>query len=180
MLAATEQFSWPWQFDFPPFFTLQPNEETRRKQMDAWCQLVLSYFQSKKQINLDVSSLTTTHKDLFSNPKINRKANSQLIQAILEELHRRGNLEWNDRSHQNATIAWRKASSWAADIEKWVRSTGRGNTVCTIYEIIDGDDTEGESFHGIDQAVIMEALRYLEKHGKAELINGGEGVKFFV
>lgn len=97
MPAATEQFSWPWQFDFPPFFTLQPNEETRRKQMDAWCQLVLSYFQSKKQINLDVSSLTTAHKDLFSNPKINRKANSQLIQAILDELHRRGNLEWNDR-----------------------------------------------------------------------------------
>lgn len=85
-----------------------------------------------------------------------------------------------NRSHQSATIAWRKASSWAADIEKWVRATGRGNTVCTIYEIIDGDDTEGESFHGIDQGVIMDALRYLQKHGKAELIDGGEGVKFFM
>lgn len=87
---------------------------------------------------------------------------------------------FRDRSHQSATIVWRRASSWAADIEKWVRSTGRGNTVCTIYEIIDGDDTEGEPFHGIDQAVIMDALRYLEKHGKAEIIDGGEGVKFFI
>nr|CDS35275.1 vacuolar protein sorting associated protein 25 [Hymenolepis microstoma]CUU98392.1 vacuolar protein sorting associated protein 25 [Hymenolepis microstoma] len=64
----------------------------------------------------------------------------------------------------------------AADIGRWVRSP----TVCTICEIIDGDNTEGESFHGIDQTVIMEALRYLEKHGKAEIIDGGEGVKFFI
>lgn len=97
MPAATGDFTWPWQYDFPPFFTLQPNEETRRKQMDAWCQLVLSYFQNKKETNLDVSSLSTTHKDLFCNSKINRKANSQLIEAILNELYRRGNLEWNDR-----------------------------------------------------------------------------------
>ena len=68
----------------------------------------------------------------------------------------------------------------AADIEKWVRSTGRSNTVCTIYEISDGDDTEGESFHGLDRDIIMDALRYLEKHGKAEIMEGGEGVKFGV
>ncbi|CDI97629.1 vacuolar protein sorting associated protein 25 [Echinococcus multilocularis] len=86
----------------------------------------------------------------------------------------------NDRSHKVASIQWRKASSWAADIEKWVRATGRGNTVCTIYEITDGDDTEGEPFHGLDRAVITEALRYLEKHGKAEIMDGGEGVKFFI
>lgn len=97
MPTATEEFTWPWQYDFPPFFTLQPNEETRRKQMDAWCQLVLGYFQSKRQTSLDMPSLMTTHTQLFNNPKISRKANPQLIQAVLDELHRRGNLEWNDR-----------------------------------------------------------------------------------
>ncbi|EUB56628.1 Vacuolar protein-sorting-associated protein 25 [Echinococcus granulosus] len=180
MPSANEEFSWPWQYDFPPFFTLQPNEETRHKQMDAWCQLVLSYFQSKKLFSVDVSTLMTSRCELFSNAKINRKANPQLIQTIFDELHRRGNLEWQDRSHKVASIQWRKASSWAADIEKWVRATGRGNTVCTIYEITDGDDTEGEPFHGLDRAVITEALRYLEKHGKAEIMDGGEGVKFFI
>ncbi len=84
------------------------------------------------------------------------------------------------RSHKNANIIWRKASGWAQEIERWVRSTGRGNTVCTLYEIVDGDDTEGETFHGIDQTVIMEALRYMEKHGKAEVMGDGEGVKFFL
>lgn len=52
--------------------------------------------------------------------------------------------------------------------------------MCTIYEIVDGDDTAGESFHGIDQSVILEALRYMEKKGKLELMGNGEGVKFFL
>lgn len=105
-------------------------------------------------------SYDVTHK-LFNQPKV----------GLFYDWH---------RSHKTASIQWRKASSWAADIEKWVRATGRGNTVCTIYEITDGDDTEGEPFHGLDRAVITEALRYLEKHGKAEIMEGGEGVKFFV
>lgn len=105
MPTASEEFCWPWQHDFPPFFTLQPNEETRRKQMDAWCQLVLSYFQSKKQLSVDVSTLMASQCELFSNPKINRKANSQLIQAIFDELHRRGNLEWQDRCVEHCSLS---------------------------------------------------------------------------
>ena len=97
MPTANDDFSWPWQYNFPPFFTLQPNNETRRKQMDAWCQLVLGYFQSKKQTSVDISSLMTPQCELFNNSKINRRANPQLVQAIFDELHKRGNLEWNDK-----------------------------------------------------------------------------------
>ncbi|BHF72304.1 Vacuolar protein-sorting-associated protein 25 [Sparganum proliferum] len=102
-----------------------------------------------------------------------------MVTTILDELHNRGNLEWLDRSHKSANIIWRKPSGWAKELEKWVKATGRNNTVCTIYEIIDGEETEGETFHGIDRDVIMEALRYMEKHGKAEVIGDSEGVKFF-
>ena len=28
-----------WQLSFPPFYTLQKNEETRKKQLDAWSSL---------------------------------------------------------------------------------------------------------------------------------------------
>ena len=73
-----------------------------------------------------------------------------------------------------------KASSLAADIEKWVRATGRGITVCTIYEITCGDDTEGVNFHVLDRDIIMEALRYLEKHGKGVIMEKREGVKFII
>ena len=36
---------WPWQYSFPPFFTLQPHKDTRDKQIEAWRHLVLNYCQ---------------------------------------------------------------------------------------------------------------------------------------
>ena len=32
-------FEWPWQYNFPPFFTLQKHQETREKQIDQWISL---------------------------------------------------------------------------------------------------------------------------------------------
>ena len=37
---------WPWQYSFPPFFTLQPHAPTREKQLEEWKHLVLSYCQA--------------------------------------------------------------------------------------------------------------------------------------
>lgn len=48
----------------------QPNADTYKKQMDAWCDLVLAYTRHKRidQLNVD-ESLST---ELFSNAAINR------------------------------------------------------------------------------------------------------------
>ncbi len=62
-------FQWPWQYHFPPFFTVQPNSDTRAKQVDAWCQLVLGYHRATKAYILDVSEAQSS---LFCNEKINR------------------------------------------------------------------------------------------------------------
>lgn len=74
------------------------------------------------------------------------------------------------------------------------------NTVCTLYELVHGDDTESEcklpffyffnyltvsltsvAFHKLDSTVLKQALHHLQSEGKAELMNigGNEGVKFF-
>ena len=45
---------WPWQYNFPPFFTLQPNEDTKNKQIDAWCDLILKYGREKRIFQLDL------------------------------------------------------------------------------------------------------------------------------
>ena len=39
----------PWQHSFPPFFTLQPHQETQRKQLDAWQTIVLGKLEISKQ-----------------------------------------------------------------------------------------------------------------------------------
>ncbi|KAF8565176.1 hypothetical protein P879_10329 [Paragonimus westermani] len=154
---SSQKFEWPWLYNFPPFFTLQPNAETRRKQQDAWCQLVLDYFRHKNVYNISIASIRDSSCSLFHNKSISRSANSDLISNVLDELHRRGNLEWIDKQRINARIIWRTPEEWADILFRWARDTGH--------------DTESEPFHGLDNTILLEALRCLQKRGKAELIS---------
>ena len=68
-MSLPASFQWPWQYEFPPFFTVQPNTDTRSKQLDAWCDLVLSYHRATKSYLLDVNEAQSS--PLFYNSKIN-------------------------------------------------------------------------------------------------------------
>ena len=68
-MSLPTSFQWPWQYEFPPFFTVQPNTDTRSKQLDAWCDLVLSYHRATKSYLLDVNEAQSS--PLFYNSKIN-------------------------------------------------------------------------------------------------------------
>ena len=68
-MTKPSSFSWPWQYTFPPFFTIQPNSDTRSKQVNAWCDLVLEYFKATKNYVLDVNEAQTS--PLFCNSAIN-------------------------------------------------------------------------------------------------------------
>ena len=72
--------SWPWQYSFPPFFTLQSHDETREKQLDQWVTLVLQYCQINKTTQLNLNEIRNT--DLFQNQKIERKASIQLVTEV--------------------------------------------------------------------------------------------------
>lgn len=50
------------------FFRLQPNVDTRQKQLAAWCSLVLSYCRQRKLYTLDV--LEAQESPVFNNKKI--------------------------------------------------------------------------------------------------------------
>ena len=100
-----EQFDWPWQYGFPPFFTLQPNLETRQKQLEAWCSLILSYCKQKKIFTFDVTEAQTC--ELFNNKSINRKLSQDDSMFVLETLRKHGNLYWADKKKTHFTIIWR-------------------------------------------------------------------------
>jgi ESCRT-II complex subunit VPS25 len=80
---------------------------------------------------------------------------------------------------------WRTPEEWATLIYNWVCANGMTNTVCTLFELHSGDDTQGQEFHGIELWLLQRALGVLERQGKAELVPGSSadrsdwGVKFF-
>lgn len=144
---------WPWQYSFPPFFTLQVNEDTKKKQLEAWCELVLNYCKRSRLFQLDLAESQNT--ELFNNKKIDRKCSLDLINAIVEELVKNGRAEWvqnelagrNSKSTQpkaKAFILWHTLDEWAKIIYEFVNKRALQNTVCTFYEIIDSKDNKNE------------------------------------
>ncbi|XP_035661224.1 vacuolar protein-sorting-associated protein 25-like [Branchiostoma floridae] len=171
------EFQWPWQYNFPPFFTIQPNKDTQAKQLEAWCLLVLSYCRHRRQYSLDVTDAQDS--PLFHNKKIDRKLPLDAVYTVLEELRKKGNIEWTDPKKRNrCLIMWRTPEEWGKIIYQWVTSNGMNNTVCTTYELVNGDDTTSQEFHGMESWLLTRALQTLQLERKAELM-GSEGVKFF-
>uniref|UniRef100_A0A8B9X184 Vacuolar protein-sorting-associated protein 25 n=1 Tax=Bos mutus grunniens TaxID=30521 RepID=A0A8B9X184_BOSMU len=114
-------FEWPWQYRFPPFFTLQPNVDTRQKQLAAWCSLVLTFCRLHKQSSMTV--MEAQESPLFNNVKLQRKLPVESIQVVLEELRKKGNLEWLDKNKSSFLIMWRRPEEWGKLIYQW-SSTG--------------------------------------------------------
>ncbi|CAH0383429.1 unnamed protein product [Bemisia tabaci] len=170
------EINWPWQYNFPPFFTIQPNKETQKLQLDAWKSLVLDYCRSTKQCVIDVRE--ANNSPVFHNAAISRKLPPEGILLVLEELAASGNAEPLDKTKTRWFIFWRTLQELASIIHTWAKDNGFTNTVCTFYELTNTPDQE---FSGIDEDVLQKALKELEKQGKAEVILSPEinGVKFF-
>lgn len=98
---------------------------------------------------------------------------------MLQKLQKLGLAEPLDKSQSNWEVYWHTIPEWADILYNWAVENAKQNTVCTLFEIT--NDDESQEFHQLDNSVIVKALRHLEKSGKCELINFGdsEGVKFY-
>ncbi|MBN3288940.1 VPS25 protein, partial [Polypterus senegalus] len=161
------------------FGRLQPNADTRQKQLVAWCSLVLTYCRHHKIYTLDV--MEAQESPIFNNKKIERKLPTDAVQIIFEELRKKGNLEWIDKNKSRCLIMWRRPEEWGKLIYQWVSKNGMTNSVFTLYELSNGDDTVKEEFHGLEEWMLLKSLQALQLEQKAEImaLNDSKGVKFF-
>ncbi|XP_031456435.1 vacuolar protein-sorting-associated protein 25 isoform X1 [Phasianus colchicus] len=189
-VSAAMSFAWPWQYSFPPFFTLQPNGETRQKQLAAWCALALAY--SRRQRLPAMTLREAQDSPLFANRRLQKSCRprpsrwcwrscARTVGGAVLCRGRPGNLEWLDKNKTSFMIMWRRPEEWGKLIYQWVSKNGLTNSVFTLYELISGDDTANEEFHGLDEAMLLRALQALQQEHKAEIItlDDGRGVKFF-
>ncbi len=182
---------WPWQYNFPPFYTLQPNEDTKKKQIDAWCDLVLQYCKENRIYQLDL--VESQMNELFNNKKIDRKCSIELITAIITELINRGRAEWFNEASKSpkktanrtdkCIILWHSLGEWAKLIYDYVNKNSLQNTVCTFYELTESKEVRNEKFYKINNVIFRKALHILEDQHKAEVFQLDSeselGVKFF-
>ena len=167
----------PWQHSFPPMYTLQPNSETRKKQLESWRTIIRDYCQKRQITSLDIREISQS--ELFNNTKIQRRLSEEALTVVFKELEDKGNVEWTDKAKTRCNIYWRSPEEWGALIYNYVKQRGQTNTVCTLYELTEGTDVVGQPFHGLDEAVLIKSLKTLEFQKKAEIFPNNEGVKFF-
>ncbi|KAK3669513.1 hypothetical protein LTR78_010614 [Recurvomyces mirabilis] len=184
--TTNNSFPFPTYTTFPPFYTLQPNLQTRARQLELWSTLITTYSAHHHLFRLTLSTLPA---DLFSNPAIHRSLKPSDIRLVLDHLskHESGpRVEWLAPSSKGETsstclVYWKSLSEWADLIYGWVDETGQKGAVLTIYELREGEGVGGREWVGMDEVFLRKVLGVLVKRGKAQVFGLEEsaGVKFF-
>jgi len=166
--------------DFPPFYTIQPVQQTRDKQLELWKQVILkSCSQGGTTMLVELATFAA-----FANPKIRRELDMEGRQTVGDYIVQLGFAEWEDPTTKTRLRIFSKTpEAFASIVYDWAKQTGRvGDAICTFYEIHSGDDTAETELAGIHEDVLMKALKILEKQGKAQHFPGSTmdetGIKF--
>lgn len=182
MSATTTEFTFPKTYSFPPFFTPQPNALTRASQLRSWSSLIQAYCRHQRLFKLTL--VDALDSPLFCNSAMKKRLSAKDAKDVVDYMaSKEGDerAEWLGPQKAAAWIWWRKPEEWAALLENWVSGTGQKGTVLTLYELVEGEATEKQDFHGLDMEVLQKSLNTLVKKGKAQVFGGDDqqGVKFF-
>jgi ESCRT-II complex subunit VPS25 len=182
--TSSSPFTFPPTYSFPPFFSPQPNSQTRSAQLAKWSTLIQSYCRHHRLFKISLIDALDT--PLFNNATLKRRLSPADATAIIDYMASKDGgerAEWIGPPGERASvwIWWRRPEEWANVLEAWVDETGQRGTVLTLYELMEGEATERQDFHGMDMEVMQKSLNTLVKRGKAQVFGGEgqEGVKFF-
>lgn len=139
--------------------------------------MILQYQKYRRQAILNLND----DSELFVNEKINRRLNRETKAVILDEMCQSKNAMAIGKNSGIYEIYWLTLDEWSNVVYSWAQNSGMTNSVLTQYELLNGDDTRDQEFHGLNEQVFMRILKVLESKGKCEVmeIDGSFGVKFF-
>lgn len=158
------------------FFRPQLHGKTRDVQMKTWGDLVLRY---QKFLNQPTININDDKSVLFANAELTRKLPVAARLVVMEELEKTNHAAPLDPKKRDLwEIYWYTLNEWSRLIYDWATNNAMIGTVCTTFEIVNGDNSTSEEFYGLDEQILLKALKRLQETGKCELI-GDEGVKFF-
>ncbi|KAF4768744.1 hypothetical protein HAV15_002914 [Penicillium sp. str.  len=188
-MTTIPPFPFPPTYNFPPFFTPQPNTTTRQSQLEKWSSLIQSWCRYHHQYRLPLIEAVET--PLFHNTALRKRLDLRDAREVIDWMTkseeeggggRRADLNGAGQGPKTvAWIWWRRPEEWADVLVEWVESTGQRGSVLTVYELIHGEGAMSQEFHGMDTDVMLRSLNVLVKRGRAQIFGGEgqEGVKFF-
>ena len=153
--------------DFPPFFTLQPNDAIRATQLEEWGKLLLADCKARGL------SILSPYREwsLWENPALRRALPEDGRRLVLEALVAQGRAMWADDARVGARVLWLRVDEWAAKLYAFLDSQGKLNQVLTFEELSNSSRHDyvalaaPEELVGLEKGILREALLLLEKQG---------------
>lgn len=125
-----------------PICRIQVHTETRTKQLEAWQQLITDYLKANKLSTLDIREAQSS--PLFNNTSISRKLSHESVLTILEDMAKKGRAAPTDKTKNVWEVYWHSLDEWGNMLYSWASNNGMNNSVCTLFELTEGDTTVGE------------------------------------
>ena len=152
--------------DYPPLYTLQPNLDVRRRQFEAWRQILIT----SKLYLFDLSS------KIFFNSKIERRINSALFASLGDFLTQENSAVWLNPDKSRLLFLPLTLDAYGDALLAWAEKTGARDSVETLFHI--QQSSTGFSFEGAPDELVIAALQKLETRGKCKVLKDGQGVRF--
>lgn len=153
----TTPFPFPPTYNFPPFFTPQPNTNTRHSQLQKWSSLIQSWCRHHRQYRLSLIEAIDT--PLFHNATLHKRLDLREARAVIDWMAKSEDeggggrrAEWIEASAAGgnsgpknvAWVWWRRPEEWAEVVGDWVEGTGQRGVVLTVYELVQGEATASQ------------------------------------
>jgi hypothetical protein len=107
--------------------------------------------------------------ELFFNKSISRRATPEMIKEIVDEMVRLKQAQWI-QAPVKAIIHWKRVDEWADLIMSALSKRGMSGVICTVYELVHGDEYSGEVFYDMDKEVFMKAMEHSQRSGRVQII----------
>lgn len=143
-------------YEFPPFFTRQPNEDTWRLQLKLWQDVVYKWCLANNEWRLTPSA------DVFTNKRIDRTLNIDAATHVLTEMCRKGVAEKLE-NNETFLVFKHTPADLATELRQWARETGHETSVLTFYELSEGELPSLEKFINADDITLKRVAEVLER-----------------
>lgn len=75
-------------------------------------------------------------------------------------------------------VLWQPMDKWIQEINQWALENGTtANTIYTVYELLEGEHTEGRTFHQMDAELLVTILERMEDQKIVQLLHTSDDIK---
>lgn len=156
---------------WPPFYTLQPNLDTRAQQLRLWSEILLNFAKHSKLFIASPEDFAPVTR----NSSVNRALNEEFLHELFHYMKTSKKVL---SANGSFFVLWKSVEGWGELVHAWAADAGRVGSVETLEGLVSGDETVGQEFYNMPVSFLHTILK---KSKKVELfeVGGAIAVKFF-